>query len=142
LLKFIKHHWFGLLVSISFGLFLIEFFLVMFAPHVDIQNRGFVPCTAQMAEEIEICSRKKLCIIKAVTDNYVCDAKVILGGVSQWLQGQQPRPWSNYLFEPELPQEEVDEGLQEYYDENPNLADEMAELKQKYKELEIEKNEK
>jgi hypothetical protein len=113
----------------------------MFAPHVDSQNRGFVPCTAHMATQVETCHKRKSCILRAVYDNYVCDGKVILTGFSDWIKGQQPRPWSNYMFEPEILKEEMDEDLKEYYRENPNIDDEMAEIIQKHEELENTQNE-
>ena len=141
MLKFIKYHWFGFIISILFGLFLIEFFLVMFAPHVDIQNRGFVPCTTNMATKVEVCHQRKLCILKAVYDNYICDGKVILIGLSDWVTGKQLRPWSNYMFEPEVQKEEMDEDLKEYYRDNPNIDEEMNELIKKHEELENINNE-
>ena len=133
---FIKYHWFGLLISILFGLFLIEFFLVLFSPHVDNQNRGFVPCTSAMSEQIETCNKRKLCILNAVYNNYICDNKVIGEGLLLWIKGKQPRPWSNYIFSPEIPTYEDYEGLKEYYLSNPDIVNEMAELKEKHKELE------
>lgn len=141
MLKFIKYHWFGLIISIFLGLFFIEFLLVLFAPHQDLQNRGFVPCTYQMAEQIEICNRGKLCVLKAVIQNYICDGQVIITGFSNWLQDKQQHPWSNYMFVPDLPQYDAEDGIEEYYQSNPDIGSEMADLKQKHEDLESKKDE-
>ena len=141
MLNFIKYHWFGLIISIFLGLFFIEFFLVLFSPHQDSQNRGFVPCTYEMAEQIESCNNGKFCILKAIAQNYVCDGRVIITGFSDWMSGKQPRPWSNYIFTPDSPQYEDDEKIDEYYQSNPDIASEMTDLKQKHDELENKKNE-
>ncbi len=139
---FIRYHWFGLLISIMVGLFMIQFFLVLFAPHHDVLNRGFSPCTETMAQKVADCGSKGLCVIKAVSANAFCDSKVIGRGLVLWIKGEQPRPWSNYLFVPEYPQEEEpDEGLADYYRENPDIAGQMGELKQKSEELEKLKDE-
>ena len=139
---FIRYHWFGLLISIMVGLFMIQFFLVLFAPHHDVLNRGFSPCTETMAQAVADCGNKSFCVMKAVSANAYCDSKVIGQGLAAWIKGEQPRPWSNYLFVPEYPQEEEpDEGLAEYYLENPDIVKEMNELKQKSEELEKLKDE-
>ncbi|MBQ8784482.1 MAG: hypothetical protein IJZ59_00370 [Alphaproteobacteria bacterium] len=138
MINFIKYHWFGLIMSLIVGIFMVEFFLILFAPHYDLQKRGFVPCTDAMAEDVANCSGKSFCVMKAVTKNMVCDTKVIGHGISEWVKGKQSRPWSNYYFIPEYPQavEEPDEELLKYYEENPDLAEQMAELKKNYEELE------
>ena len=143
MLNFIKYHWFGLLISTAFGLFLVQFFIVLFAPHHDLQNRGFVPCTNQMAEQVETCNYAKICVLKAVSDNTFCDTKVIVSGFSKWIKGEQPRPWSNYFFVPEYPQqtEDPDEELEEFYKENPDLQEQMQKIKQQYLELEKKNDE-
>lgn len=141
MLKFIKYHWFGLFISIFFMVFMIEFFLVVFAPHQDLHNRGFVPCTITMAEQIETCGKGKFCILKAVSDNYICDGKVIVSGFSDWIKGKQQRPWSNYMFDPVIDDKEDDEALLEYYQSNPDISDEMASLIRQNEELESKKDE-
>lgn len=139
--NFVKYHWFGLLISIMVGLFFVQFFLVFIAPHHDVRNRGFSPCTEKMAQEVADCGNKSFCVLSAVTANAWCDTKVIGQGLVSWVRGEQFRPWSNYLFVPEYPQEEMDEGLDEYYRENPDIAREMRDLKQKSEELERLKDE-
>lgn len=139
--EFIKYHWFGLLISIMVGLFMVQFFLVLFAPHRDALNRGFSPCTETMAREVADCGGRVFCALKAVSANAFCDSQVIGSGLVSWMKGKQPRPWSNYLFVPKYPKEEPDEGLAEYYRENPDLAEQMNALKQKSEELEKLKDE-
>lgn len=52
----------------------------------------------------------------------------------------QPAPWSNYIFIPELPEDEnFDNAARaEYFKTNPDIAVEMQDLKQLNKELENE----
>ena len=45
------------------------------------------------------------------------------------------------MYIPEYPQDEPDEGLDEYYESNPDIAKQMLELKNKNEELENMKNE-
>lgn len=139
--NFIKYHWFGLIMSIMIALFFMQFFIVLIAPHHDIQKRGFVSCTETMAQEVESCTDKHFCILRAVTANAFCDSKVIIDGLSLWVKGEQPRPWNNYWFAPEYPQEEMDEGMAEYYQENPDILQQMNKLKQQNQELENLNNE-
>ena len=106
-------------MSLIVGVFLVEFFLILFAPHYDLQKRGFVPCTEAMAEDVANCNGKSFCVMKSVIKNMACDTKVIGHGFSEWVKGNQPRPWSNYYFIPEYPQveNESDEELLKYYEE-------------------------
>ncbi|MFR8205278.1 MAG: hypothetical protein ACLU99_02275 [Alphaproteobacteria bacterium] len=56
------------------------------------------------------------------------------------MSGKQPAPWSNYIFIPELPEDEnFDNAARaEYFKTNPDIAVEMQDLKQLNKELENE----
>lgn len=142
MLKYIKYHWFGLTLSLVVALFMLQFLLVLIAPHHDVQQRGFASCTQQLSQDAETCKSSALCVLKAVINNTFCDTKIILSGLSEWMSGRQERPWSNYLFVPEMPEsEEPDEELEEFYLNNPNLLEQMEELKQKHKELEKMNNE-
>ena len=64
-MRFVKDHWFGLLVSIFVFFFLCVFALVLAAPHQDEQKRGFVPCTETMAEELRGCNGRNMCVLAA-----------------------------------------------------------------------------
>ncbi len=141
MLNFIRQHWFGFLISAVFCLFLAQFFIVLIAPHHDLQNRGFAPCTETMSKQVSDCAGNKFCVLKAVAANTFCDTAVIGQGLKNWVSGEQERPWSNYLYIPEYPQDEPDEGLEEYYESNPDIAKQMLELKNKNEELENMKNE-
>ncbi len=138
-MTFIKNHWFGLLLSLVVGFFMLVFALVLFSPREDLHSRGFIPCTEEMAYNMLGCNENKAwCMLKEVVKNTFCDIGVIVDGVAAWHKGEQPRPWSNYFFTPELPVDEQmeDELVQEYYENNPDLAGEMNRLKKLNKELE------
>lgn len=131
MLKTLKKYWFVIFVS-TFVLFYMLFLgLIFFSPKEDALQRGFIPCTTQMAEDVYLCSQNKIsCTSKAILKNNVCDMKVIFKGFKAWLQGLQKTPWNNYLFEPEItanPLEE-DEELKAYYAEHLEIAKEMEEL--------------
>ena len=138
-MDFLKHHWFGFLLSLFVAFFVLVFTLVFFAPREDIHSRGFIPCTEEMAYNMLACQENKAwCVLSEIVKNTFCDIGVIKDGVVKWAQGQQARPWSNYYFTPELPQTDQaqDELVQEFYQNNPDLAGEMARLKKLNKELE------
>ncbi len=146
-MNFIKNHWFGLIVSLITLAFLCVFALVLIAPHQDEQGRGFVPCIEKMAENLHECRGQNLCALNCVIENTFCNIKVIGQGIKQWAAGEQPRPWSNYLFEPELKQPsaaddfETEESLDEYYQNNPDISLEMSELYKLNQQLEQDTNE-
>lgn len=94
-----------------------------------------------MSKQVSDCAGNKFCVLKAVAANTFCDTAVIGQGLKNWVSGEQERPWSNYLYIPEYPQNEPDEGLEEYYESNPDIAKQMLELKNKNEELENMKNE-
>lgn len=84
-------------------LFLLFVTVVAVAPHNDMKMRGFAPCTIVMAEELNVGgSQQKIWeVMSAVGGGYLCYAGVMREGMSLWLEGKQPTPWANYLFEPE-----------------------------------------
>ena len=136
MLKFIKYHWFGLFISIIIGLFLVQFALVLISPHHDAEQRGFAVCAQEMSNQIALCDSQKWCILKSIVENTFCDSKIIITGAKSWLAGQQPRPWSNYIFVPTLSIEEPDQDLEEYYQSHPDLTQQIEQLKQKNQQLE------
>ena len=125
------------------GIFLLVLILVIIAPKQDAKQRGFVKCTQNMVSQLIDCDKAVLCSIKAIVRNSLCDIKVINTGISKWLKGEQERPWSNYIFEPEVEkfapfvdEEERDEYLQKY----PDVEKEMQRLNKLREELENDEN--
>lgn len=139
-MNFIKHYWFNLLMAlvIVFGMGFTV--LIALSPREDMQKRGFIPCTEQLADEVSACGGNLWCTAKAVFNNGRCDAKVILRGFRLWLKGEQPRPWSNYIFIPEI--KPADNALYEnselFYQENPEYRQDFEKLKQNHQKLEEE----
>jgi hypothetical protein len=142
----IKNHWFGLLMSAFALLYAALMLIIVSAPREDLLERGFIPCTKIMMDEILACPQGKIgCMSKIIVRNNLCDIGVIAGGFSAWIKGKQPRPWSNYFFTPELnakPSAESDEVLEEYYQQNPNIAEQMEKIHQKRLDLESKLTEK
>ncbi len=135
-MNFFKHNWFGifaaLLILSGFALFLI----VLFSPRQDNQNRGFIPCTEEMAVKLLDCDKQIMCTLQAILNNSLCDAKVIGKGFSLWLKGEQNTPWANYFFEPDLETSaELPQEVEEFYKENPNLHQDMLRLQKMHEEL-------
>ena len=102
-MRWLKDHWFGLLMSIFLLLAAVYFILIFISPRYDLQRRGFIPCTERLAEAVADCRENKIvCTMGAIWDNNLCDLGVIYDGLRDWAGGKQKYPWSNYLFEPEL----------------------------------------
>lgn len=120
-----KKHWFSILMLSLIVLFVVFFTLIALSPKQDLKKRGFIPCTEALVQEMINCQNQKWCGFKVIINNSLCDLKVIGQGLHLWIKGQQPAPWSNYIFEPELFQ---DQELKEFYDQNPNLEAQMQNL--------------
>lgn len=137
--KFIKKNLFWIIADIFFTVYFLFLALIFFAPRVDLAERGFIPCTKKMINDMLSCQQNKTwCTVKFVLKNNVCDFKVVKEGFHLWLAGKQERPWSNYYFEPLLEEEpEIeDEELKAYYQEHRDLFSEMEELNKNRIELE------
>ena len=82
MLKFIKIHWFGLIVSLLGLAFLVFFILIALSPRQDKLERGFIPCTKNMMQQMLRCpaNQKAWCMTKAIAQNTLCDARVISSG--------------------------------------------------------------
>ena len=140
-MSFIKHHWFGLLTALPVVFFSLFLVLILFAPKQDAKGRGFVQCTQIMAEELLLCNKSPICTIRAILSNTACDITVIADGVVDWAKGNQPTPWSNYIFEPDVPASFVDEEAHSEYLKNyPDTKAEMERLHILRKDLENEQN--
>ena len=141
-MSFIKHHWFGLIISLFMLAYLLVFVLVLFAPRYDEQKRGFIPCTEIMAEELIFCDSSAWCMLKTIAKNTWCDTNVVAKGFGQWIKGEQKTPWANYLFEPQLSQQNIasdvepEESLQEFYEQTPDIEASMQNLRKLNQELE------
>ena len=139
-MNFVKNHWFSCLIAGMMLCFFCIFVLILLAPKQDAKGRGFIPCTQEMVQKLLDCDRKFFCSTKVVFDNNLCMLKVIGHGFSDWLNHKQPRPWSNYIFEPEIPLNTYidEEARQNYLNENPDTSAEMQRLNLLRKELENE----
>lgn len=141
-MSFIKTHWLGLISGFIIFCFLAMFVLVLLSPRLDAQKRGFIPCTEAMAETMLNCPSdgRYSCMSKAILGNSWCDMKIIASGLKSWVGGKQSYPWSNYIFVPELPQDEGfdEQARAEYLKNNSDIIQEMQNLKILHEELENE----
>ena len=141
-MNFIKSHWFGILICLWLVLFVAMMVVVLIAPHNDAKNRGFAFCTHNLINTLENCNRKIICSTKAITDNTVCDIKIITNSFYKWLKGDNRFPWSDYIFSPEKSFSYIDEEeRKEYLNEFPDTLEEMEKLKQLRKDMEDAQNE-
>ncbi len=96
----VKEYWFGLLLFLFSLLFLLFIAIVASAPHDDAKMRGFAPCTYIMTQELNIYASQRDVVgaLGAVTQSYICYAKVMKEGLKNWFVGKQSTPWENYFF--------------------------------------------
>ena len=135
--KFIKKYWFAIIMAVCSILYLVVFLLVLFSPKTDKLNRGFIPCTTEMARSIlEEREKGSFELVKIIIKNTYCDAKVVGNGLVKWVKGEQSSPWANYLFEPVPVFEEENAELAEFYEKKPDAEEEMKFLNMKRLELE------
>lgn len=141
-MSFIKNYWFGIILGLMMFVFMLILILILIAPKQDAKNRGFVFCTQNLMDNLADCDRALWCSSKAVLRNTLCDFKIISTGLSLWAKGKQPRPWSNYIFEPEPVQNPFvdEEARAEYLKQYPNVKLEMENLHKLRKELENEQS--
>ena len=137
-MKFLKNHWFNILIALLIIITMGQTLLVAFSPREDKLERGFIPCTKQLTINIINCQSKIWCVTKAVVQNGGCDAKVIMQGIKLWLKGEQSTPWDNYFFQPDL--SHLDNDLSEhselFYKENPNYLQDFELVMQDHQKLE------
>ena len=141
-MNLIKKYWFATIIGILLVFFGLLVGALILSPKQDLQNRGFVKCTQNLIDELSFCNRKIGCTIVAISENTWCDIKVFVLGFAGWINKNQPTPWSNYIFEPELPiSQYVDEAEhKEYIKQNPDTDKEIEKLNILRKELENEQN--
>ncbi len=136
-MTFWRNHWFGLMVSVFMGLYVIVFLLVLMAPKQDAEQRGFVKCSVQLSENLQNCQASKWCMLKEVLRNGWCDVKVVAEGIKLWVQGEQPTPWANYFFQPVSEEPQMSDEVMEYYKQHQaELAKSLKQLKKLNAELE------
>ena len=137
---FIKKYWFALIVLFLMFWMGTVMVLIVLSPKQDAQKRGFIVCTEQMIENLQACERGIFCSSRVVIENNWCVFKVINKGMIDWIQGRQERPWSNYIFEPDLTGIGYvdEEARQEYLKEHPDVVEEMEKLHRLRKDLENE----
>ena len=111
--------------------------LVAVSPKQDAKNRGFIPCTTELANKVTSCQGMLKCTTKAILSNVLCDARVVIKGLNNWINNKQDRPWSNYLFKPELTEEEklLKKHTDIFYKENQNYHSDFEQLKRDYELL-------
>jgi len=111
--RFLKKHLFWSVVGFIFALYFVFLGIIFFAPRVDAQGRGFIPCTEEMMNRLYQCEKNKVwCAVKIVIRNNACDMRVIKKGFSLWLEGKQKTPWANYYFTPIIePATDTDENF-------------------------------
>ena len=115
--------------------------MLAISPKNDMQKRGFIPCTEKLVIDVSSCERgKMLCPLKYLWQDMECNMLVIADGLGNWVRGKQNRPWSNYLFEPDL-------ALEDDVEYEGNIVADMADLEaqsqfinHKKQELENAKN--
>jgi len=140
-MNYIKQHWFGMGISCFMAYFLLVFIMVAISPQSDGKNRGFLPCSQEQTEKIINCQKNKvLCVLSASVRGNICYMKVLNQGVWNFITGKQSRPWSNYLFEPEIIQNkeqnnDYEAEMQQLLAENPTLLEDMEKIKEKNQEL-------
>ena len=140
-MKFIKEHWFGILISTLMSIFVIVFLLVAIAPHTDAKKRGFVPCTEEITSKIALCNKyKAFCLLNTIFKGNLCYTSVITQGIINFATNKQKTPWENYIFIPEdedalsdiYPNEEE---MTKILQEHPELLESFAVIQEKNKEL-------
>ena len=91
-----------------FFVFVVYMTTVMYiSPRQDLQKRGFIPCTETLVYNITGCEPGQMkCPLKYLWQDMRCNIRVIADGFVLWSRGKQERPWSNYLFEPEVIEDE------------------------------------
>ena len=111
------------------------------SPRQDLQKRGFIPCTETLVYNITDCKPGQIkCPLQYLWQDMQCNVRVIADGFVLWSRGKQERPWSNYLFEPEVIEDgnELYVGTENAEDTFDNDAADLF-IAAKQQELEIAK---
>ena len=125
-----------------FFAFVVYMTTVMYiSPRQDLQKRGFIPCTETLVYNITDCKPGQIkCPLQYLWQDMQCNVRVIADGFVLWSRGKQERPWSNYLFEPQVIEDgnELYVGTENAEDTFDNDAADLF-IAAKQQELEIAK---
>lgn len=136
---FIKRNLFGFFIAMIFIIFGVLFVAMIVSPKEDLKKRGFIPCTEKFVHHANMCENSKMCIVKGVWSHIGCGFSVVGTGVSKWAKGEQNTPWENYVFIPEVEIKNegayIQEGMEELYNENPNIVEDMMSTKELHEEM-------
>ena len=118
-----------------FSIFMVYMCAVLaFSPRTDALERGFIPCTQRLVEQLTACRRGEVgCALGRLWQDMQCNVSVVFDGFGAWIKGKQTTPWENYLFEPVLVSS-LDEDLSQY----PDLKKDALQLQKQYRQLEQE----
>lgn len=136
--KFLKTCFYVVLGIVCLGVVYLTT-VIYLSPRTDLQNRGFIGCTRQMVIDLQQCQAGKIgCPFRYLVKDMKCNIKVVYAGLSGWISGNQPTPWANYLFVPELSETTADDttSSSERQSEMQNLEKRNLFIKQKQQELE------
>lgn len=108
--KFFKLLYYYILAAFVLGVLYLSIMLFA-APRQDALERGFIPCTKKLVIDMSACEKGRIsCPLKHLVQDMKCNVTVVLDGFGGWIKGEQPTPWTNYLFEPKA-LAEIDEEL-------------------------------
>lgn len=113
--------------------------VIYLSPRADLQNRGFIGCTRQMVIDLQQCQAGEIgCPFRHMVKDMKCNIKVVYIGFADWISGNQPTPWANYLFVPELSEITADDttSATKRQNEMQNLEKRNLFIEQKQQELE------
>ncbi len=120
-------------MTIVVVLFMVEFFLILNSPRQNADGKGFSACTQTMIDNLHNCNQNTWCAFKTVSKNYICYNAVIYKGFKNWLFGDAKTPWSDYFYAEE---NQFAPELEDFYNENPNIVEQMQTLRQQNLKLE------
>lgn len=101
--KWFKDYWLIFVCGLMVLIFFLFSVVVAVAPHIDMKQRGFTPCTYQMANDFSQTEKSDFGhVMSTINKGYICYAGVVWQGMKMFFKGEQKTPWANYLFEPEL----------------------------------------
>ncbi len=139
MIKF-KRDWFYVVAGLVAVFFVLLFLLLLIAPKQDARNRGFAACSQQLLQRLEQCEHRLWCSGRVIVATSRCDIAVVWQGFFDWIDGKQPYPWSNYIYEPEIVSLVDEDARREYLKQYPDTKQEMEKLHILRKELENEQN--
>lgn len=105
--KGFKIIFYTLLGTLFFGVLYLTTVMYM-SPRQDAKERGFIPCTKELVVALQMCQAGSLgCPFRLLVKDMGCNIGVVGTGFADWVKGKQSTPWANYLFEPQLAEDEA-----------------------------------